>query len=211
MLDVSPCVFPPHVLPVGWLVGWFSVSEGCILVYKPNADVVWPVFGGSRWWADNYPVLHLSFYFVWCRLCRKHEMWPRFPSLLSFFLFLSVHCPVSSAGPNITLEGQYYCFQGPGISLHRLCDFTRDCPLGDDEGSQCREYRCAAEDQLLQSALKRKALRICWPFWMKASELVNRSDRSLMKRWHLAHQSNEISMSSFKKNRERRKGKAMLG
>lgn len=66
-------------------------------------------------------------------------------------------CPVSSGGPNITLEGQYHCFQGPGISLHRLCDFTRDCPLGDDEGAQCREYHNATEDQLLKSDLKRKA------------------------------------------------------
>lgn len=64
---------------------------------------------------------------------------------------------VSSAGPNITLEGQYHCYQGPGISLHRLCDFTRDCPLGDDEGAHCREYHNAIEDQLLKSDLKRKA------------------------------------------------------
>lgn len=66
-------------------------------------------------------------------------------------------CPVSSAGPNITLEGQYHCYKGPGISLHRLCDFTRDCPLGDDEGAQCREYHNPTEDQLLKSDLKRKA------------------------------------------------------
>ncbi|KAM3595297.1 uncharacterized protein V6R79_021199 [Siganus canaliculatus] len=47
---------------------------------------------------------------------------------------------VSSPGPNITLEGQYHCHQGPGISLDKLCDFTTDCPLGDDEGDRCRHF-----------------------------------------------------------------------
>lgn len=54
-------------------------------------------------------------------------------------------CPESSAGPNITLEGQYHCHQGPGIPLDKLCDFTRDCPLGDDEGDLCREYTVTQE------------------------------------------------------------------
>ncbi|KAF3701491.1 ALK tyrosine kinase receptor [Channa argus] len=46
----------------------------------------------------------------------------------------------SSPGPNITLEGQYHCYQGPGIPLDKLCDFTTDCPLGDDEGDLCRHF-----------------------------------------------------------------------
>uniref|UniRef100_UPI0037E7BB8D ALK tyrosine kinase receptor n=1 Tax=Semicossyphus pulcher TaxID=241346 RepID=UPI0037E7BB8D len=45
-----------------------------------------------------------------------------------------------SPGPNITLEGQYHCHQGPGIPLDKLCDFTTDCPLGDDEGERCRQF-----------------------------------------------------------------------
>ncbi|CAF99024.1 unnamed protein product [Tetraodon nigroviridis] len=60
------------------------------------------------------------------------------------------HPGVSSAGPNITLEGRYHCYQGPAISLDRLCDFTRDCPLGDDEGDHCRDFLngsyCSFED-----------------------------------------------------------------
>ncbi|XP_039642946.1 leukocyte tyrosine kinase receptor isoform X2 [Perca fluviatilis] len=46
----------------------------------------------------------------------------------------------SSAGPNVTLEGQYHCHQGPGIPLDKLCDFSTDCPLGDDEGDLCRHF-----------------------------------------------------------------------
>ncbi|XP_028995578.1 ALK tyrosine kinase receptor isoform X2 [Betta splendens] len=46
----------------------------------------------------------------------------------------------SSPGPNITLEGQYHCHQGPGIPLDKLCDFSPDCPLGDDEGDLCRHF-----------------------------------------------------------------------
>ncbi|XP_051804129.1 ALK tyrosine kinase receptor isoform X1 [Acanthochromis polyacanthus] len=45
-----------------------------------------------------------------------------------------------SPGPNITLEGQYHCFQGPGIPLDKLCDFSTDCPHGDDEGELCRRF-----------------------------------------------------------------------
>lgn len=41
---------------------------------------------------------------------------------------------------NITLEGQYHCNNGPEIPLDKLCDFSTDCPLGDDEGNVCREY-----------------------------------------------------------------------
>ncbi|XP_034432007.1 LOW QUALITY PROTEIN: ALK tyrosine kinase receptor [Hippoglossus hippoglossus] len=56
----------------------------------------------------------------------------------------------SSAGPNITLEGQYNCHQGPGIPLDKLCDFNTDCPLGDDEGDLCRHFLngsyCSFED-----------------------------------------------------------------
>ncbi|XP_044021897.1 ALK tyrosine kinase receptor isoform X3 [Siniperca chuatsi] len=47
---------------------------------------------------------------------------------------------VSSPGPNITLEGQYHCYQGPGIPLDKLCDFSTDCPHGDDEGDLCRHF-----------------------------------------------------------------------
>lgn len=47
----------------------------------------------------------------------------------------------SSLGPNITLEGLYHCHEGPGIPLDKLCDFSADCPLGDDEGELCREYK----------------------------------------------------------------------
>ncbi|XP_072220857.1 ALK tyrosine kinase receptor [Leuresthes tenuis] len=46
----------------------------------------------------------------------------------------------SSPGPNITLEGQYHCHQGPAIPLDKLCDFSTDCPLGDDEGDLCRHF-----------------------------------------------------------------------
>ncbi len=54
-------------------------------------------------------------------------------------------CAVSSPGPNVTLEGQYHCHQGPGIPLDKLCDFSTDCPLGDDEGNLCREYTTIQE------------------------------------------------------------------
>ncbi|CAJ1074058.1 ALK tyrosine kinase receptor isoform X1 [Xyrichtys novacula] len=57
---------------------------------------------------------------------------------------------MSPPGPNITLEGQYHCHQGPGIPLDKLCDFTTDCPLGDDEGDRCRQFLngsyCSFED-----------------------------------------------------------------
>ncbi|KAG7511008.1 ALK tyrosine kinase receptor [Solea senegalensis] len=46
----------------------------------------------------------------------------------------------SSPGPNITLESQYHCQQGPGIPVDKLCDFNTDCPLGDDEGELCRHF-----------------------------------------------------------------------
>ncbi|MEQ2276710.1 hypothetical protein XENORESO_005631, partial [Xenotaenia resolanae] len=48
--------------------------------------------------------------------------------------------PASSPGPNITLEGQYHCYQGPPIPMDKLCDFSTDCPLGDDEGTLCRHF-----------------------------------------------------------------------
>nr|XP_046204242.1 ALK tyrosine kinase receptor-like [Oncorhynchus gorbuscha] len=51
---------------------------------------------------------------------------------------------------NITLQGQYHCNQGPGVPLGQLCDFKMDCPLGDDEGSMCRQFLngsyCSFED-----------------------------------------------------------------
>ncbi|XP_015246381.1 PREDICTED: ALK tyrosine kinase receptor-like isoform X2 [Cyprinodon variegatus] len=46
----------------------------------------------------------------------------------------------SSLGPNITLEGQYHCYQGPAIPLDKLCDFSADCPRRDDEGNLCRRF-----------------------------------------------------------------------
>ncbi|XP_034381036.1 ALK tyrosine kinase receptor [Cyclopterus lumpus] len=46
----------------------------------------------------------------------------------------------SSPGPNVTLVGRYHCHQGPGIPLDKLCDFSADCPLGDDEGDICRHF-----------------------------------------------------------------------
>ncbi|KAG8013513.1 ALK tyrosine kinase receptor [Nibea albiflora] len=56
----------------------------------------------------------------------------------------------SSPGPNITLEGQYNCHQGPGIPLDKVCDFSTDCPHGDDEGDLCRHFLngsyCSFED-----------------------------------------------------------------
>ncbi|XP_068573795.1 ALK tyrosine kinase receptor isoform X2 [Cebidichthys violaceus] len=53
----------------------------------------------------------------------------------------TTNCTMASApGPNVTLEGQYHCHQGPGIPLDKLCDFRTDCPLGDDEGDLCRHF-----------------------------------------------------------------------
>ncbi|KAF7202207.1 ALK tyrosine kinase receptor [Nothobranchius furzeri] len=53
----------------------------------------------------------------------------------------TTNCTMASPpGPNITLEGQYHCHQGPGIPLDKLCDFSTDCPLGDDEGDRCRRF-----------------------------------------------------------------------
>ncbi|XP_014192765.1 ALK tyrosine kinase receptor [Haplochromis burtoni] len=46
----------------------------------------------------------------------------------------------SSSSMNITLEGQYHCNNGPEIPLDKLCDFSTDCPLGDDEGNVCRRF-----------------------------------------------------------------------
>lgn len=53
----------------------------------------------------------------------------------------------SSVGPNVTLRAQYHCYQGPAIPVDRLCDFTRDCPRGDDEGDLCREYTVTSEPE----------------------------------------------------------------
>ncbi|KAM4624966.1 ALK tyrosine kinase receptor [Polymixia lowei] len=53
----------------------------------------------------------------------------------------TTNCTVESSPlPNITLEGQYHCHQGPGIPLEKLCDFRIDCPLADDEGDVCRWF-----------------------------------------------------------------------
>lgn len=57
---------------------------------------------------------------------------------VNFYFFLL--CLASSPSMNITLEGQYHCNNGPKIPLDKLCDFSTDCPLGDDEGNVCREY-----------------------------------------------------------------------
>ncbi|KAJ8401197.1 hypothetical protein AAFF_G00387790 [Aldrovandia affinis] len=46
----------------------------------------------------------------------------------------------SSPSPNITLQGQYQCHQGPGIAMGQKCDFNQDCPHGDDEGDMCRQF-----------------------------------------------------------------------
>ncbi|XP_024910865.1 ALK tyrosine kinase receptor [Cynoglossus semilaevis] len=55
--------------------------------------------------------------------------------------YFTTNCTMaSSAGPNITLEGQYHCRHGPAIPLDKLCDFSTDCPLGDDEGELCRHF-----------------------------------------------------------------------
>lgn len=53
----------------------------------------------------------------------------------------------SSAGPNVTLRAQYHCYQGPAIPVDKLCDFSRDCPRGDDEGDLCREYTVTSEPE----------------------------------------------------------------
>ncbi|KAF7653444.1 hypothetical protein LDENG_00082740, partial [Lucifuga dentata] len=63
----------------------------------------------------------------------------------------TTNCTVESLPtPNITLEGQYHCHQGPGIPLDKLCDFTTDCPLADDEGELCHHFLtgsyCSFED-----------------------------------------------------------------
>ncbi|XP_020325933.2 ALK tyrosine kinase receptor [Oncorhynchus kisutch] len=51
---------------------------------------------------------------------------------------------------NIPLQGQYHCHHGPGVPLGQLCDFTMDCPLGDDEGDMCSQFLigsyCSFED-----------------------------------------------------------------
>ncbi|KAJ8340994.1 hypothetical protein SKAU_G00332850 [Synaphobranchus kaupii] len=56
----------------------------------------------------------------------------------------------SSASPQITLLGQYQCHQGPEIAMTQKCDFSTDCPLGDDEGEMCRQFLngtyCSFED-----------------------------------------------------------------
>ncbi|XP_026876358.2 ALK tyrosine kinase receptor [Electrophorus electricus] len=53
-------------------------------------------------------------------------------------LFIT-NCTMESSR-NVTLEGHYHCRQGQEISLGQLCDFTPDCPLGDDEGEACRQF-----------------------------------------------------------------------
>ncbi|XP_028294863.1 ALK tyrosine kinase receptor [Gouania willdenowi] len=63
----------------------------------------------------------------------------------------TTNCTMASAlGPNITLEGQFHCHQGPAIPLAKLCDFSQDCPHGDDEGELCRHFvngsYCSFED-----------------------------------------------------------------
>uniref|UniRef100_A0A8B9L2G4 Tyrosine-protein kinase receptor n=1 Tax=Astyanax mexicanus TaxID=7994 RepID=A0A8B9L2G4_ASTMX len=72
-----------------------------------------------------------------------------------FFFFLCVCLCVCVRPPplspetsrNVTLEGRYHCREGQDISLGQLCDFTPDCPQGDDEGEACRKYRCGANKE----------------------------------------------------------------
>ncbi|KAI1895174.1 hypothetical protein AGOR_G00103580 [Albula goreensis] len=53
----------------------------------------------------------------------------------------STNCTLgSSPGPNITLQGQYQCYQGPEIAMGQKCDFSVDCPSGDDESEMCRQF-----------------------------------------------------------------------
>ncbi|KAJ8289591.1 hypothetical protein GJAV_G00003070 [Gymnothorax javanicus] len=56
----------------------------------------------------------------------------------------------SSPTPQIPLRGQYQCHQGPEIAMGQKCDFSVDCPFGDDEGEMCRQFLngtyCSFED-----------------------------------------------------------------
>ncbi|KAJ8289171.1 hypothetical protein COCON_G00018300 [Conger conger] len=65
------------------------------------------------------------------------------------FLRLCSHAGTSPT-PQIALQGQYQCHQGPEISMGRKCDFSADCPFGDDEGEMCRRFLngtyCSFED-----------------------------------------------------------------
>lgn len=65
----------------------------------------------------------------------------------SFFISPPLPRAASPAGPNITLRGQYHCYQGPAIPVDKLCDFARDCPRGDDEGDLCRECTVTSEPE----------------------------------------------------------------
>lgn len=73
----------------------------------------------------------------------------------SFFVSPPLPPAASPAGPNITLRGQYHCYQGPAIPVDKLCDFARDCPRGDDEGDLCREYTVTSEPET------RRPSRLC--------------------------------------------------
>ncbi|KAM6913051.1 ALK tyrosine kinase receptor [Xenentodon cancila] len=55
--------------------------------------------------------------------------------------YFTTNCTMeSSDGMNITLAGQYHCHQGEGIPMDKFCDFSKDCPHGDDEGEPCRRF-----------------------------------------------------------------------
>ena len=112
------------------------------------------------------------------------------------FSSLLLLSPASSPGPNITLEGQYHCHQGPGIPLDKLCDFSTDCPLGDDEGDLCREYTMTQEHSRSLECARAKLMgqkSFLHLFFNQNSivvKLVSRCESSLMKPSHPAHQSN---------------------
>ncbi|RXM28758.1 ALK tyrosine kinase receptor [Acipenser ruthenus] len=46
----------------------------------------------------------------------------------------------SPPGLQITLQGKYTCMNGTAIRLGRVCDFQRDCAVGEDEGLMCRDF-----------------------------------------------------------------------
>lgn len=103
----------------------------------------------------------------------------------SFFVSPPLPPAASPAGPNITLRGQYHCYQGPAIPVDKLCDFARDCPRGDDEGDLCREYTVTSEPET------RRPSRLCACLDPKKTKKkhpgpVSRTDSPLMRRLHPA-------------------------
>ncbi|KAG5857950.1 hypothetical protein ANANG_G00024850, partial [Anguilla anguilla] len=69
----------------------------------------------------------------------------------TFAPLFTTNCTLgTSPTPQIPLQGQYQCHQGPEIAMGQKCDFSADCPLGDDEGDMCRQFLngtyCSFED-----------------------------------------------------------------